>query len=993
MILPRRLRLTLSLCLAGSFTAGAAVPYLVKDIDPGVTNAGSDPVVIQDAGDLAYFVAKDALNGWQLRKTDGSPGGASMIYLPAGVPENLTATQIACVGTTVFFAGGTATDRELWKADGTVQGTALVKDIYPGSSGSNPQQMTPFGGKLYFVANSGSSAGAELWVSDGTAAGTSQVKDINPGENSSSPRELTVMGGNLYFIANNGSQGSEIWKTDGTAVGTTLLKDIMPGNGFSELSMLRATADRLFFFASDGVNGPELWISDGTTAGTQMVKDLRPGSSGVGSDSMAVMGNVAYFQADAGGIPGVGSELWKSDGTAAGTTLVKDIAAGTSASAPRFLAASGGHLLFTATTAAAGREVWSTDGTAAGTVMLAEARAGSAGVDVLDFKVSGGLCYYVVGDNTGTELWSSDGTVAGTRYLARVQGAQSSVGPAKLTAFQGKVLFVADDGIHGNEIWQSDGTVAGTRLLHDVDFAAAGGLMDGTSFASADGILYFTGIDAAHGAELWRTDGTADGTWMVKDINPGAVGATPGDLTAVGNQIFFTATLPATGAELWRTDGTEAGTVMVKDIYPGTVSSLPVFLTSAPAGDVLYFGARDAVNGHELWKSDGTAAGTTMVKNINPGLGQSLLSSPIFTGNQFYFRGSGAAGVELWRSDGSAAGTAMVKDLWTGPGSAPGDAKILALTKSGDGSVYFFAQNSIGDNKHLNGIELWRSDGTSEGTYLVKDIVPGDQGSAGPGHEMAALGSTILFVAKDSHGKELWRTDGSNAGTTLVADLSASDTAYGPKDFRTLNGRLYFTLENSNSTSELWTSDGSAAGTHAVRSFLEGGPNAPAYLTTTPERLYFTSYVPGNSPLWRSNGSFADTVPLPDQFAAFNAVSITNIVAVPGRLYLSVKTAEYGLELWALDLKTEPVLEQPEGTPLPASGGQVLWDLSGPEENTKTFTIRNRGELDLNGLQVVPDASAAGIFSVSTALMASSLAPDGTTSFTVTRTGPGIGSR
>ena len=99
---------------------------------------------------------------------------------------------------------------------------SLFKDIYTGVSygsgnSSNPSYLTVFNGSLYFRADNGIN-GYELWKTDGTDQGTVLVKDIYTGSGSSAPSNLTVFNGSLYFSARDGN-GIELWKTDGTAQG------------------------------------------------------------------------------------------------------------------------------------------------------------------------------------------------------------------------------------------------------------------------------------------------------------------------------------------------------------------------------------------------------------------------------------------------------------------------------------------------------------------------------------------------------------------------------------------------------------------------------------------------------------------------------------------------------------------------------------------------------------------------------------------------------
>jgi ELWxxDGT repeat protein len=90
----------------------------------------------------------------------------------------------------------------------------MVKDINSGAAGSSPSQLLEVSGNLYFVANDGVS-GVELWKSDGTVTGTVMVKDINPGTANSAPPNyswLTDINGELYFTADDGMNGIELWK-------------------------------------------------------------------------------------------------------------------------------------------------------------------------------------------------------------------------------------------------------------------------------------------------------------------------------------------------------------------------------------------------------------------------------------------------------------------------------------------------------------------------------------------------------------------------------------------------------------------------------------------------------------------------------------------------------------------------------------------------------------------------------------------------------------
>src|SRR5262249_44617037 len=185
--------------------------------------------------------------------------------------------------------------------------------------------LTNVNGTLFFVPPS-PDFGNELWKSDGTAEGTVLVKDINPGRRSSDPSDLTNVNGTLYFSADDGVHGRQLWKSDGTENGTVLVLVINPGGNAlgRERAALTDVNGTLFFVANDGVHGPQLWESDGTVNGTVLVRIINPNGSaftGPSSPQLLNVDGTLFFGAD-DGVHGM--ELWRSDGTAEGTFLVKD---------------------------------------------------------------------------------------------------------------------------------------------------------------------------------------------------------------------------------------------------------------------------------------------------------------------------------------------------------------------------------------------------------------------------------------------------------------------------------------------------------------------------------------------------------------------------------------------------------------------------------------------------------------------------------------------
>jgi ELWxxDGT repeat protein len=405
-------------------------------------------------------------------------------------------------GILFFSADDSLHNRELWKSDGTEAGTIMVKDIHlendPGSSwrGSHPTQLTNVNGTLFFSAGQsfiGLNPIRELWKSDGTEAGTVMVKDLNAA-NPGDPNWLTNVNGTLFFTANDWVE-NELWKSDGTEAGTVMVKNIYeggaPGNSSTPMHLI-AVGNLLFFTAEDGVHGRELWKSDGTEAGTVMVEDIWGFTFGSDPAWLTHHGLIIAFSADDGLS---GRELWGS-ALGYGAYLIKDIRTVYGypelSSNPEYLTSVGGTLFFAATAA----------------------------------------------DGSSRELWKSDGTAAGTVMVKDINPFTDS-SPEGLTDVNGTLYFSADDGENGRELWKSDGTAAGTVMVRDIN-PLGDSLPEG--LINVNGTLYFSADDGKNGRELWTSDGTSSGTMMVEDIQPLAgVGSDPEWLTNVNGTLFFNA--------------------------------------------------------------------------------------------------------------------------------------------------------------------------------------------------------------------------------------------------------------------------------------------------------------------------------------------------------------------------------------------------------------------------------------------------------------------
>jgi len=218
------------------------------------------------------------------------------------------------MGDFILFAGRTpSTGRELWRSDGTAEGTFLVKDIFSGDPNTNHlDRFTRVGDRLFFTARS--SDPQELWVTDGTEAGTQPLMTLN----GNSIFNMMEWNGRLVFSYDDGVHGLELWVSDGTAAGTHMLLDLNPfGSSLAEPGIVYR--DRLIFTANDGLSGLSLYVTDGTMVGTEMIHPLGDNPAfGGGASRFVEWDGLLIFNGTSNPTTGR-SQPWRSDGTFEGT--------------------------------------------------------------------------------------------------------------------------------------------------------------------------------------------------------------------------------------------------------------------------------------------------------------------------------------------------------------------------------------------------------------------------------------------------------------------------------------------------------------------------------------------------------------------------------------------------------------------------------------------------------------------------------------------------
>ncbi len=843
-------------------TDGTALgTYLLRDLCPGICGAAQLNSLdnLRTVGGALYFAASDGIHGTELWITDGTALGTRPVRdIYPGYWSSEPSTFVAVSGQLFFAANDGVHGRELWRSDGTEKGTYMVADASAGPPSCAPIAIVPATDRL-FVGCSAYEAPQGLWVSDGTPTGTVRISDqtlwTQPRFKSRS--SIALSGGRLLFEGTETPAfGTELWISDGTAPGTHRLADLRPGPDSSSPANFVVVAGEVLFTAdSDPLHqGSEIWKSDGTVAGTVSVPIPSSLAPRLAPGLFAVRGDTLYF---AGEEPATGMELWKLEGGVA--SLVKDIRPGPESSIdaiggfPFFngsiLVSVGGGVLVLANDGVHGPELWSSDGTEAGTTLVSELAPGDAtpGLDLFlqafHSPVLGERLILRVHDPVlGYRLFQSDGSLAGSGYFDAISAGGSSFFPTRsnLAFFEVTGPFCFEGA--GNRLifesfqtpperwvaWGTDGSAAGTVALTDpgetfnfrsefLSCAPLGaGVLFGGSTEVQSGIWFSAGTPETTSLLLSEGDATAP---LNSRLRP--------NLVVRGSEVVF-----ATEASLYRSDGSAEGTVAFSDAAAYWYGSL----TTLPHGTI-YFGD------FELQASDGTPGGTYQVADLNGANSSSPTDlTPLGEHELVFVAFDDALGEELWASDGTEERTRLLADIRPGPqGGLARPFGEYSFNGSPTRLAGLRYTVLLAANDGVHGAELWVTDGTPLGTGLLRDIYPGDYPSTP--RSFTLLGERIFFSAESEiEGRELWSTDGTYPGTTLVKDLVPGAASSIPDDLVVRDGVLYFSAWTENYGREAWKSDGTAAGTVRITDVAPGPlSSSPQRFARAGNRLYFSA--------------------------------------------------------------------------------------------------------------------------------------------------------
>ena len=449
----------------------------------------------------------------------------------------------------------------------------LVVDVWPGITGMGPPQWEQVArdgrGGLLLTGNDGIH-GRELFVV--SRSGLAAILDLRPGSLGSNPG-VFWSGDDVVFVSALDATGTgRLWRMDPTTHALVVVSTAVE----SPDERLVRTGDSWVFRGRDLAHGAELWRTDGTAPGTYLVRDIEPGGWIDGSPRrFASSGQRAMFaQLTFLTVP------WITDGMTA-TRL-----ASSSLNNPSSFLALASHWLFVAGTPAAGYELWTSDETPLGTHMLVEVNPGAAtGVVSELVRLGAGALFLGDGPGLGIEPWWSDGTASGTRLVADVNPGPASscvLGITGLVPAGDGVWMTLTDGVHGTEPWFTNGTAAGTFMPADICPGCGASIRPFVTNAAPP--MYAVGLDrtivfvadtGTTGNEIWVSDGTAAGTFPLNEILPGLASAEPRDFLRVGPNVFFTADDGIHGRELWALPTAATKAAVTETVSPPCTGGLP----------------------------------------------------------------------------------------------------------------------------------------------------------------------------------------------------------------------------------------------------------------------------------------------------------------------------------------------------------------------------------------------------------------------------------
>ena len=691
------------------------------------------------------------------------------------------------------------------------------------SNDSHPQDFIATDRGFYFTADD-PVYGYELFFSDGAPENTQVVVDVFEGERDGYRGNIGLYNNRLLFLGRTDYQYEyNLMITNETNDAAEILVEDM------QVSDWIAYNNKIYFSGNHNNSGYELWVTDGTAAGTKLVKNINS-NGGSSPTSFTIFKDKIYFVAND---EEKGYEIYYTDGTEEGTKILKDIA----------------------------QDEFFPDGVWIGPLLIYKEH----------------LYFMGKGENNYFQLYKSDGTAENTFELKTINPDGHAAYFLEGAVLEDGLYFKANDGDHGTELWKTDGTEEGTKLVVDIWEGPGSGLSYPTSdkndLVYFDEKIFMVADDNENGTELWQSDGTEEGTQMFRDLSPGPAGTWYQNFYNTNNQLFFSASIDQVSEwYLYKIDVNDTAPQKIDNAIVPNTSALNFGIVSY--ADKTFFPSETEKYGVELFELPNNSHESELFLDLNSSYGGMPIGFSEMNGNLYFFganhlnitNGSpnnlreiksvketyyqGQAekieferlqdelffvgyseefGKELWKTDGTETGTSVLKDINPGHDASMYDEYTRDNFIATANKMYFPADDGV------HGMELWATSGTEESTVMVKDIIPGSQDSH-PRH-MVNIGESVYFVSRGNSQVALWKTEGTSNSTVPVVEMPDIRVV------RTINDKLVMAADYDNSTNDnhndLVISDGTAEGTSMIMSFINEFDTRSKFWTQTDDHIYF----------------------------------------------------------------------------------------------------------------------------------------------------------
>ena len=576
----------------------------------GTTLYSQDITHISHQGNKMIIVVDDSSDTSTLWVSDGTPNGTQKLYSGTSIYSRSEETGWRESPDQILFITYDYNKRQydLWRTNYTPKGSWMIQANIKNLFTSTENNIIIAKDNIYYTVYD-DRFGIELWVSNGSPGNKQIVSDLNQRSQGSYPTWFNVVGNRIcfatrivattdYYYDTPNFSSPSLWCSDGTESGTyPIVESLIPSTEYYYRwnNPIKSFQGQLYFFHDEAV-----WRTNGTASGTVQLK-FPHASILVSSEQVAINGILYSLETveapepgvhyDSKAVPPIKSDLWRTDGTAEGSWIVKKLGITEYYNAPRYLSQANGFAFFYY------EGLWRSNGSLNGTIKLPidGSKPTWGEIEVVPAK---NQLFFTAYSNTTPFLWRSDGSVQGTYKLP------TAMWPNGLFTVGNSLYFHAFDSTYGHELWYSDGSTNGTYLVTE---KIALGWQSSFPYAFGDfsGNLLFTAQDNKGNRALWISDGSEVGTRKLKALPISGTQDYKNNRDAIaigmiGRTYFFLLSIqsPDNKLPLWQTDGSEAGTKPV--VF---ADGSPIYTEEAAiAGKTLYFTSEDDKTGVELWK-------------------------------------------------------------------------------------------------------------------------------------------------------------------------------------------------------------------------------------------------------------------------------------------------------------------------------------------------------------------------------------------------------